>query len=290
MIRYILAAALVCGCSTFALAKDQAQKDADREKPLAGPWLGQGNNSTATPAAAPQPAAAGATVQAQPGAAPAANAPVVAMPAPISATANSDGIVYLPANTEVTVAPNDEISSKTLRKGDVFTVSVVYDVMLNGYIVIPRGARGQGEVTWRSGKGAFGKSAKMDIVFTWIEVGGRRVAVEGKRRLEGQGNTGATIGAVVAVGVFGGFVTGKSAIAPRGTQFGIHTTEAIPVRLAAAQPAPQQAAIVPPASGVTQGTTPASAPAGAPVAAAVATPAPAAVSTAAPAAGAAPKP
>jgi len=164
--------------------------------------------------------------------------------------------LILPANTEITVTPNDDLSSKKLRKGDSFTVSTVYDVMLNGYVVIPRGSRGSGEVTWRTGKGAFGKSAKMDIELRWIDIGGRRLAIECKHRQEGEGNTGATIGAVVAVGVFGAFVTGKSASIPRGMQLTAHTTEALPVLLASATPAPQHLRIAPATAGVSQGTTP----------------------------------
>jgi len=88
-----------------------------------------------------------------------------------------------------------------MREGDVFTISTVYDVMMNGYIVIPKGTRGQGKIAWRTGKGAFDKSAKMDLAPQWIELGGKRVTIEGKHRQEGSGNTAATLGTVVAVGL-----------------------------------------------------------------------------------------
>src|SRR5689334_17020702 len=76
----------------------------------------------------------------------------------------------LPANTELTVTPNSDVSSKSMKEEAVFTISTVYDVMMNNYIVIPKGTRGQGKITWRTGKGAFGKSAKLDLAFTWIEI------------------------------------------------------------------------------------------------------------------------
>src|SRR5687767_13116999 len=106
----------------------------------------------------------------------------VAAPAPVVVPQT---LLTLPANTELTVTPNSEVSSKSMREGDVFTISTVYDVMMNGYVIIPKGTRGQGKITWRTGKGAFGKSAKMDIAFEWIEIGGRRVVIEGKHRQEG---------------------------------------------------------------------------------------------------------
>lgn len=166
------------------------------------------------------------------------------------------GYLTLPANTELTVTPNSEVSSKSMKKGDVFTISTVYDVMMNGLVVIPKGTRGQGKVTWRTGKGAFGKSAKMDLVFEWLELGGRRVVLEGKHRQEGQGNTAATIGTVLAVGVFAGFVTGKSAIVPNGMQLKAFTAEPIQFQSDALRPAPQRAVVVGAAS-ISQGTSPA---------------------------------
>lgn len=187
--------------------------------------------------------------------------PIIAQPAPQPVQVNSN-VWTLPANTELTITPNSDLSSKNLKEGDTFSFSTVYDVLMNNYIVLPKGTRGQGKVTWRTGKGAFGKSAKMDLAFEWIDVGGRRITLEGKHRQEGEGNTAATIGTVVAVGPFGAFVTGKSATVPRGMQLKAFTTEPIQFQTAALPPAPVQAQIVPAvaASGpamVSQGTNPA---------------------------------
>jgi len=41
----------------------------------------------------------------------------------------------------------------------------------------------------------------MDLALQWIELGGKRVTIEGKHRQEGSGNTAATLGTVVAVGL-----------------------------------------------------------------------------------------
>jgi hypothetical protein len=147
--------------------------------------------------------------------------------------------LILPANTEVAVTPNDNLTTKGTKEGDTFLISTVFDVMYNGYVVIPRGTPGQGTIVWRTGKGAFGKSAKMELQFDWLDLNGRRISLTGKHRQEGEGNTGAAIGAVVAVGVFGAFVTGKSAKVPHGMQLSARTAEALPVVLpagAVAQP------------------------------------------------------
>ena len=137
--------------------------------------------------------------------------------------------LILPVNTEIAVTPNDNLTSKGGKEGDTFMMTTVFDVMYNGYVVIPRGTPGQGHISWRTGKGAFGKSAKMDVAFDWLDLNGRRIALTGKHRQEGQGNTGAAVGAVVAVGVFGAFVTGKSAKIPHGMQMSARTAEALPI-------------------------------------------------------------
>lgn len=97
--------------------------------------------------------------------------------------------------------------------------------MQDGYVVIPKGTRGEGTVTWMTNKGAFGKSGKMEVSFDWLELGGRRVALTGSHRQEGEGNTGATVGTAVAAGVFAAFVTGRSASIINGQQLRARTAE-----------------------------------------------------------------
>lgn len=130
-------------------------------------------------------------------------------------------------NTEVVVTPNDTVTTKgkKVKEGFKFTISTVFDVMQDGYVVIPKGTRGEGTVTWMTNKGAFGKSGKMEVSFDWLELGGRRVALTGTHRQEGEGNTGATVGTAVAAGVFAAFVTGRSASIANGQQLRARTAE-----------------------------------------------------------------
>jgi len=135
------------------------------------------------------------------------------------------GFMVVPKNTAVPLTVNNEVNSKTVREGDTFSLSVAQDVVLDNYVVIPKGTLAVAEITWRTGKGAFGKSAKMEFAFRHLELGGRRIALEGKHRQEGAGNTGATIGTAIAAGVFSAFVTGKSAVIQKGREFTAHTAE-----------------------------------------------------------------
>lgn len=138
----------------------------------------------------------------------------------------------LPANTEITLRLDQELSSKRMKEGQQFNLSVASDVVIGNYVVIPRGTLAKGVIAYRTGKGAFGKSAKMEIDLTEIILGDRHIPITGHYRQEGEGNTGATVGTAVAAGVFAAFVTGRSAVFPQGREFKAFTREAIPVALA----------------------------------------------------------
>jgi hypothetical protein len=132
--------------------------------------------------------------------------------------------LLLPADTEIWVSPRGAISSKTLRVGDTFPVAVSRDVIFGSTLVVPRGTPGTARVTWRTGKGAFGKSAKIEFEVTHLLIDGTPVPMSGRQRLAGEGNTGATIGAIVLAGVIAGaLVTGRSAEAPDNAEWKVYT-------------------------------------------------------------------
>lgn len=173
----------------------------------------------------------------------AAQAPLtIAAPAAVP----SDTLL-LAANTPLTVRVNQELNTRRNNEGDTFFATVATDVVQDGYVVIPAGSRVIGSITWLTRKGAFGKSGKMDISFTAVEVGGVRVPVVGTFRQEGEGNTVATVGAVVAVGVFGAFVTGRSGVVPAGRELEIRTRDPLRVALRTARSAPAMVAVAAPA-------------------------------------------
>lgn len=159
--------------------------------------------------------------------APSAEAPLTLAVAPTAPQ------LALPANTEITLSMNQEVTTRgdTWSEGDTFQMTVVNDVMLGNYIAIPRGSRGIGTITWLTSRGAFGKSGKMDISIDYVEVGGRRVPVQGTYRQEGEGNTLATVGGVILAGVFAGFITGKSGRIPQGRELVAHTVSDLPVSM-----------------------------------------------------------
>jgi hypothetical protein len=136
----------------------------------------------------------------------------------------SQSEVTLPSNTEVILRMTDDLTTKggKIEVGHVFRLTVAFDVRAQGVVVIPAGTPATGEVTMRTGKAVFGKSGKMDVELRQIDLYGRRIPVTGKYRQEGEGNTLAAVGAVfLAAGLL--FVTGKSAVIPRGRELVAYT-------------------------------------------------------------------
>jgi hypothetical protein len=142
----------------------------------------------------------------------------VATPAAPAPTIAADGSLLLATGTPITLAVAQEVNSSTHHAGDTFQLTVLNDVRVGDTIVIPRGTPAQGEITWRTGKGAFGKSGKLEFSLRYIDLGGRHVPVTGDFRQEGEGNTIATGVGIIAVGVFAGFITGKRARLPVGRE------------------------------------------------------------------------
>ncbi|WP_238995207.1 hypothetical protein [Sphingomonas solaris] len=166
----------------------------------------------------------------------AVTSPAEAAPPPLIATLRpapaAGEMMVLPANTEFLLTLDRDLNSKKIRQGETFPLIVTSDVMLGDYVVIPRGTPATGEVTYRTGKGAFGKSAKMEIDLRSIDLSGRHIPIQGHYREEGSGNTGATVGTAVAAGPFAVFVTGRSAIFRQGRELRVKTSEDIQVALA----------------------------------------------------------
>lgn len=152
----------------------------------------------------------------------------------VAQTSQAANTTVLPANTEVIMAMNDNLTTKggNFEVGHIFYLTVAADVKIGDYIIIPKGARGAGEVTWKTGKAVFGKSGKMEIELRYVEVGGQRIQVSGKYRQEGEGNTVAAVGAAILAAPLL-FVTGKSATIPKGRELSARTISDVPVSIPA---------------------------------------------------------
>lgn len=148
-------------------------------------------------------------------------------PRPSDQAATASPQLVLPANTEIVLRMSDDLTSKggKIDAGHMFRLTVAYDIRVQGTIVIPSGTPAIGEVTKRTGKGVFGKSGKMEVELRHVDLNGRRIPVTGKFRQEGEGNTLAAVGAIFLTAPLL-FVTGKSAVIPRGRELTGYTVAA----------------------------------------------------------------
>lgn len=145
-------------------------------------------------------------------------------------TSSPQSSIAIPTNTEIVLRTTDELTSKGKQNkvGEMFRLTVAYDVKVAGVTVIPSGTPAVGEITFKTGKGVFGKSGKLEVELRHVDLNGQRIPLTGKYRQEGEGNTTAAIGAVVlAAGLM--FVTGKSAIIPRGRELAGFTSQVVTV-------------------------------------------------------------
>jgi hypothetical protein len=143
-------------------------------------------------------------------------------------TAMAAQSLMLNAGTPITLAVSEEASSSTHKAGDLIKLAVLNDVTVGQTVVIPKGTSATGEITWRTGKGAFGKSGKIEFSLRSINLNGQLIPVTGDFRQEGEGNTVATGVGVIAVGVFAAFITGKRARLPVGRELMAQLPQAVP--------------------------------------------------------------
>lgn len=189
-------------------------------------------------ATAVAPAVSPVAVESAPAAAPIAVAPV------------ASHAHRLPSGTQIALRMSETVTTKgnSWKEGDMFKLAVASDVRLGNFVVIPQGTPAMGKITWLTSRGAFGKSGKMDVSLEHIELQGRRIPIDGTFRQEGEGNTLATIGGVIAAGIFAGFITGKSGVIPQGRELMATLEGDLPVALpegASAAPTPVAAVAAP---------------------------------------------
>lgn len=173
-------------------------------------------------------------------------APVAPAPA-IAAVATPNAM--LRAGTPVVLRLMEEITTKkkAARVGQRFMMEVAEPVVVNNVTVIPSGTPAWGEITNVRNKGMWGKSGKLDARILYLRANGRQVRLTGTFDDKGVTGTAGVVGAVALVPIAGFFVTGTSAVLPKGGTVGGFIDEDVELAFANTGPAPLQVpAIAPP--------------------------------------------
>jgi hypothetical protein len=145
--------------------------------------------------------------------------PASALQPPVPAQrAGEDRIeLVLRAGTEIPLATREALSSKTARQGQRMALEVTSDVTVDGHVVIPRGLPAVGEVARVVNRGKFGKAGKLEVRAMFLELGGRRIRLDGSAAGQGKSSTGTAVVGVLLIGATASLLTGKSAVLPPGT-------------------------------------------------------------------------
>jgi hypothetical protein len=144
---------------------------------------------------------------------------IVAQPVTLPPGASlSDTEAVLPAKTEIVLAINEAISSKTATIGDYFDLRVARPLVLGNRIIIPEGTPGRGQIVHASKKSWGGKAGELIVAARHIELGGRQIPLR-SMRIGGAGSdqtaTAMVFGAAVPLGAF--IISGKDMAVPAGT-------------------------------------------------------------------------
>jgi len=143
----------------------------------------------------------------------------------------------VPANTLLLCELVTPINAKNLKEGDVIEYRAAEDIIVNGLLVLAKGAPGRGYVTKVSQAKNFGRDAKVVIDFKSMRaMDGSDVAVclgdEAKEQMKSMGMAaGASLAGIAVLGplgvVGGAFVKGKNIDLPEGTEIYIQTQDAV---------------------------------------------------------------
>jgi hypothetical protein len=106
--------------------------------------------------------------------------------------ANVDGI-EVTAGLPVAIRLDAPLSSSSAKVGDTFAFQASADITSGGFVVIPKGSQGQGEVVQAESAGGNGHPGKLGLQFDWIVAAdGAKVKLSvTPRASEGEGKGGA---------------------------------------------------------------------------------------------------
>ena len=128
-------------------------------------------------------------------------------------TSGAQGKVVIPAGTRLTVRLNEELSTKTMRTGSIFSARVEKPVMVDGRIVVPVGTTAYGRILDVERNRRIGRP-KLDGTLTSLMIHGHEVPIvtdvvgaEGRR-----GGGLAKVGAGTLIGGIAGSAIGGAAV------------------------------------------------------------------------------
>jgi hypothetical protein len=132
------------------------------------------------------------------------------------------GNIYIPSKTPVEVELVKTVSSKTHRKGDIIDIRVTENLIINGVIIIPKGALGEAVVTLGRKAGGFGRRGKLIVTPQFVRAanGMKIPLIQDDFQSLGKGDGGGAVAVAATVTIIGGiFMKGTNTTFEAGTDF-----------------------------------------------------------------------
>jgi hypothetical protein len=140
-------------------------------------------------------------------------APIITPTAPASPVSLT---VDIPEGTEIRIAIEDPLSSKTSAAGDEFAFKTTESIRLSDGTVLPVGYSGRGEVTDVEKKGMLGKAGHLNVRLEYITIGNVRVRLRRSTGIEGKSGVGTTVALALIVSPLFLMHHGAEAVIPKG--------------------------------------------------------------------------
>lgn len=136
------------------------------------------------------------------------------------------GHAYVAEDTILRVRLTEEISSKTMHKGDKVPLVLQDNLIINGVVVIPEGTEVTGIVTKAKKNGMFGRSGKLEFSINSVRtINGIDIPLQYLIKKEA-GSDGGAVAVATAVSLIGGlFMKGKNVSFPEGSVFEARVTK-----------------------------------------------------------------
>lgn len=152
---------------------------------------------------------------------PSAVLPLTPMP-----SAGSPKLV-LADGTDVMLAFDEDLSSKTATEGDSVALVLTEDLKVGDVVVAKTGAKAVGEVTHAQRSEMMGKGGELNIRLDYLKAGAVRVHLRGTKGGEGNSGLGGAIALSMLVGVFGLLHKGKEVNVQKGTPLHAYVSDDI---------------------------------------------------------------
>jgi hypothetical protein len=135
--------------------------------------------------------------------------------------------VLLAEGSDVYLAFDQDLSSKTAQEGDTVAFVLTDDLKVGDVVVAKTGCKAVGEVTNAKKSEMMGKGGELNIRLDYLKVGTTKVHLRGTKGGEGNSGVGGAIALTLLVGVFGLLKHGKEVNVQKGTALHAYASEDI---------------------------------------------------------------